>query len=70
MSNTNSPNISAELIPLAVFIYDLIEKRIIYVNGELENLSGYSFPEIQAKGMEIFPALNQQKTITILLRAC
>lgn len=61
MSNTNSPNISAELIPLAVFIYDLIEKRIIYVNGELENLSGYSFPEIQAKGMEVFPALNQQK---------
>ena len=61
MSNTYSPNISAELIPFPIFIYDLIEKRIIYANGELENLSGYSSQEIQTKGIDYFHTLNQQK---------
>ena len=55
MSSTISPTLPADLFPFAIFIYDIFDKRVVYANSELEDLSGYSLKEIQAMGIDSLP---------------
>ncbi|NJO08158.1 MAG: PAS domain S-box protein, partial [Chloroflexaceae bacterium] len=46
-------NIS-DMIPDIVYVYDLVDKRMIYVNRQLETLLGYTIDSLHAMG-EAFP---------------
>ncbi|MEB3883206.1 PAS domain S-box protein [Lyngbya sp. CCY1209] len=47
----------ADTSPNILYIYDLIENRNVYVNGQIGNLIGYTPAEIQNMGDSFFPSL-------------
>jgi PAS domain S-box-containing protein len=47
----------AEAIPGMLYVYDLIERRNVYVNRQVEELLGYNETQIQEMGEELLPRL-------------
>jgi len=47
----------ADATPCLIYIYDLIEKRNIYINRQVDLLLGYTVEEIQQMGSQLFPNL-------------
>ncbi len=45
-----------EIIPGLVYVYDLVERRSVYVNRPLTSLLGYSRGEVEALGNQMLPA--------------
>ncbi len=46
-----------ETTPNIVYIYDLVDRCIVYVNNEITNLFGYEPLEVQRMGSNLFPEL-------------
>ncbi len=53
-------------IPGTIFIYDIIENKVIYANEEVRSLLGYSPEEIIALGSRVYSSLILQEDIHIL----
>ncbi|WP_066426458.1 PAS domain-containing protein [Anabaena sp. 4-3] len=47
----------AETTPGILYVYDLVEQRNVYLNGQVVKLLGYSCESIQALGAEFLPQL-------------
>lgn len=44
-----------ESSPNLIYIYDLVERRNVYSNRGIYSAPGYTIPEVQAMGSEVFP---------------
>lgn len=46
-----------QLIPMIIYVFDLVEQRNVYANGQLGTILGYSTEEAQDMGANILPQL-------------
>lgn len=46
-----------QLIPMIIYVFDLVEQRNIYANGQIGLILGYSVEEVQEMGAGILPQL-------------
>ncbi len=46
-----------QLIPMIIYVFDLVEQRNVYANGQLGLILGYSIEEMQEMGAQILPRL-------------
>lgn len=46
-----------QLIPLIVYVFDMVEMRNVYANGQIAPVLGFSLEELQAFGNELLPRL-------------
>ncbi|MGB3509231.1 MAG: PAS domain S-box protein, partial [Microcoleaceae cyanobacterium] len=47
----------ADSAPILIYIFDIVEMRNVYLNGQTLKIMGYSATEIQALGNRLFPTL-------------
>jgi PAS domain S-box-containing protein len=62
-------NLIAESTTAMLYIYDLLEQRNIYANGQITNVLGYSPEEIQAMGTNLFTNLVHPDDLPILMES-
>jgi PAS domain S-box-containing protein len=57
----------AETVPGILYVYDLIEHRVIYTNRQITDLLGYTPEQVEAMGSELVPTLTHPEDLADIL---